>query len=77
MTEKITVFEAVANVMRDVVAVRKGERNEHFRFNFRGIDAVMNTVGPVLRTHGVVVVPADMQATYSPVATSCRPPTCP
>lgn len=70
MTEKITVFKAVANVMRDVVAVRKGERNSHFNFNFRGIDAVMNTVGPVLRTHGVVVVPADMQATYSPVATS-------
>ena len=56
--------------MRDVIAVRKGETNAHFKFNFRGIDAVMNTVGPALRTHGVVVVPSDMQATYSPVETS-------
>ena len=70
MTEKITVYEAVANVMRDVIAVRKDERNDHFRFNFRGIDAVMNTVGPVLRQHGVIVVPADMQATYAPMQTA-------
>ena len=70
MTEKITVYEAVANVMRDVIAVRKGERNSHFNFSFRGIDAVMNTVGPVLRKHGVVVVPADMQATYAPMTTA-------
>ena len=70
MTEKITVYEAVANVMRDVIAVRKDERNDHFRFNFRGIDAVMNTVGPVLRQHGVIVVPADMHATYAPMQTA-------
>lgn len=70
MTEQITVHQAVANVMRDVIAVRKDERNDHFRFNFRGIDAVMNAVGPILREHGVIVVPHDMEATYSPVATS-------
>lgn len=70
MTEQITVHQAVANVMRDVIAVRKGERNDHFKFNFRGIDAVMNAVGPILREHGVIVVPHDMEATYSPVATS-------
>lgn len=70
MTEQITVHQAVANVMREVIAVRKGERNDHFKFNFRGIDAVMNAVGPILREHGVIVVPHDMEATYSPVATS-------
>ena len=70
MADNITVHQAVANVMRDVIAVRKAERNDHFKFNFRGIDAVMNTVGPVLRQHGVIVVPADMQATYTPVSTS-------
>lgn len=70
MTETLTVYQAVANVMRDVLAVRKNDRNDHFKFNFRGIDAVMNTVGPVLRQHGVIVVPADMQATYTPVNTS-------
>jgi hypothetical protein len=74
MADNITVHQAVANVMRDVIAVRKAERNDHFKFNFRGIDAVMNTVGPVLRQHGVIVVPADMQATYTPVSTSGNKP---
>lgn len=74
MSEQITVYQAVANVMRDVLAVRKNDHNDHFKFHFRGIDAVMNTVGPVLRQHGVIVVPADMQATYTPVTTSGNKP---
>jgi len=52
-----TIVEALASVMQDVQAVRKADRNEQQGFNFRGIDAVMNAVGPALRTHGVVVVP--------------------
>lgn len=70
MTEQITVHQAVANVMREVIAVRKGERNSHFNFNFRGIDAVMNAVGPILRGHGVIVVPHNMEATYAPMTTA-------
>ena len=74
MTEKITVYEAVANVMRDVIAVRKDERNDHFRFNFRGIDAVMSAVGPVLRAHGVVVVPIKMEKEKRDTTTSTGKP---
>lgn len=54
---KPTIFEALNAVMRDVQAVRKGERNNHGNFMFRGIDAVTNAVGPALREHGVIVVP--------------------
>lgn len=61
---EMTVYQAVAQVMRDVQQVRKGETNQHFGFNFRGIDAVMNAVGPALREHGVLIVPCDMQAEY-------------
>lgn len=49
--------EAIAAVMADVQAVAKTDRNSSQNFNFRGIDAVLNAVGPVLRTHGVVVLP--------------------
>ncbi|OYN81715.1 ERF family protein [Mycolicibacterium sphagni] len=52
-----TVFEAWNAVMRDVQFISKNSRNEAQKFNFRGIDAVMNAVGPVLREHGVIVVP--------------------
>lgn len=52
-----TVFEAWNEVMKGVQAISKDSRNEQQRFNFRGIDAVMNAVGPLLREHGVTVVP--------------------
>lgn len=52
-----TVYEAWNAVMADVQGIRKGERNQHQGFSFRGIDSVLNTVGPALRAHNVTVVP--------------------
>lgn len=60
MTEKKPIQEALAGVMEDVRAVRKSDQNSHQRFMFRGIDAVMNAVGPALRKHGVVVMPTGI-----------------
>jgi hypothetical protein len=54
---KPTVIEALSAVMGDVQAVGKTGRNTQQNYNFRGVDAVVNAVGPALRTHGVVVVP--------------------
>ena len=62
-----TIFQALNAVMRDVQAVRKGERNTHGGFNFRGIDAVTNAVGPALREHGVIVTPNVLDAQYDVV----------
>ena len=67
MTEQPTIHVQMAKVMRDVQAVRKKETNAHFKFQFRGIDAVVNAVGPVLREDGVIVVPSDMYAEYEQV----------
>lgn len=62
-----TIYAALAAVMADVQAVSKKSRNESQNFNFRGIDAVMNAVGPALRTHGVIVVPVAEDAHYNTV----------
>ena len=70
MTAKPTVFEALAAVMGDVRAVGKGDRNSQQGYQFRGIDAVVNAVGPVLRKHGVVVVPQLEEVHYRDVQTS-------
>lgn len=70
----MTVTEALAAVMADVQAVAKTDRNDHQRFNFRGIDAVLNAVGPALRKHGVVVVPQLKDVTYADVQTSTGKP---
>ena len=56
-TSTSSVYAALAAVMGEVQAVRKTERNASQGFVFRGIDAVMNAVGPALRKHGVIVAP--------------------
>lgn len=57
MSDTPTIHQALAAVMVAVGPVAKTDRNEQQRFNFRGIDAVVNAVGPALREHGVVMVP--------------------
>jgi len=74
-----SIYPALAAVMADVQAVAKRDRNTHQNFNFRGIDAVMNAVGPALRTHKVIVAPTVERVDYEHVktttgkdATACR-----
>ncbi len=58
-----TVFEAFAAVMGDVQGLAKLQRNsgQGGGFMFRGVDDVMNAVGPALRTHRVFVVPEHVE----------------
>lgn len=59
-----TVIQALARAMADVQAVGKKDRNKQQGFSFRGIDAVMNAVGPAFRRHSVVAVPTVTDAVY-------------
>jgi len=61
MAEQTTVHQALTKVMGDVQAVRKDSENLAQKFNFRGIDAVMNAVGPALRKHGLSILPEDVE----------------
>ena len=61
------IIESLAAVMDEVGAVRKGDYNEGQRFNFRGIDAVVNAVSPALRRHKVVVTPETLSCDYGTV----------
>lgn len=55
--ETPTVVELLLAVMRDVKSIAKKDLNSHFNFSFRGIDTVLDVLGPVLREHGVLPVP--------------------
>jgi hypothetical protein len=55
--EPVTVVEALAGVMERVQSISKASRNTTQNFNFRGIDAVMNAVGPAFRECGVICIP--------------------
>jgi hypothetical protein len=51
------VHELWSRVMEDVRSVAKGDFNEDQGFKFRGVDAVVNAVGPALRAHKVHIRP--------------------
>lgn len=70
MSDKPTVVEALLAVMEDVQAVGKGDRNTDQGYSFRGIDAVINAVGPAFRKHGVIAMPVKTEARYRDVQTS-------
>lgn len=69
-SEPAPVVVALSRVMEDVRAVEKKDRNNDQNYSFRGVDAVMNAVGPALRDHGVVIMPMCEQANYRDVLTS-------
>ncbi|KAA0021826.1 ERF family protein [Antrihabitans cavernicola] len=61
------VYEALNRVSKAVGAVRKDDFNQGQKFNFRGIDAVVNAVHAALNEHGVVVIPRVLTVDYLPV----------
>lgn len=73
MTEK-PIHQVLADVMADIRSVGKDDYNPKQNFKFRGIDAIINTVGPALRSHRVVVVPHASAARYRDVRTSLDKP---
>lgn len=52
-----SVHAALVKAMASIGAVRKDGHNNHFKFNFRGIDHVVNAASPAFREHGITVHP--------------------
>lgn len=71
----VTAIESIVGVMGIVSGVAKRDRNDAQRFNFRGIDAVVNAIGPALREVGGAIVPAIIDKSYSRGATKSGTPT--
>lgn len=55
------IYKAISNVMTDIGAVGKNQKNQQQGFMFRGIDAVMNAINPALIKHHVFVVPEVLE----------------
>ncbi|TLQ43456.1 ERF family protein [Streptomyces marianii] len=64
--EMVPVHVAWLRVRREIRAIAKGElyNQSGTRFNFRGVDTVVNVFGPVTLKHGVHVMPTEVTATY-------------
>lgn len=64
------IHEVVAAIKASVGAVGKTSRNQDQGYDFRGVDAVVNAVAPVLNEHGVIVAPVSTMAQHRDVQTS-------
>lgn len=53
------VYKAIASVAGELAAIgiSKSSKNQQQGFNFRGIDAVYNTLAPLLAKHHLVILP--------------------
>jgi len=59
-----TIEAALAAVMNDVTHVGKEGKNSAQGYSFRGIDGVLNAVGPAFRRHGVIALPHVEQSEH-------------
>lgn len=67
----VPVHVAWSRVMGEVQFIAKARRTEQgTRYNYRGIDDVMNAVGPAIRKHGVVVIPSKVTPTFTTITTT-------
>lgn len=66
----VPVHVAWQKVMQDVQWLGKNRVTETgTRYRYRGIDDVMNVVGPALRKHGVFVAPTGIEPTFTTINT--------
>lgn len=55
----MSVYKAINRVQADLarMGISKDSKNTFDNYNFRGIDAVYNTLSPLLATHGLCILP--------------------
>ena len=69
MAEK-QIFELIGKAMADVGAIGKESVNKQQGFKYRGIDAVMNALNPVMQKYGLFVTPEVLNQTREERQTS-------
>lgn len=63
--EAPSIYRLMGRVLADLPAVGKDDFNKEQQFHFRGHDAVMNALNPVLGRYGVFVVPEVLERLYA------------
>ena len=57
----MNIYEAIANIMKEGCAIGKGKYNPQQKFNYRGIDDVMNVFQPLMSQRGIFLVPEVLE----------------
>ena len=61
--ENAMIYGLIGQAMRKIGAVGKNSKNEQQKFMYRGIDAVMNALSPVMSELGLFIVPEVLEQT--------------
>lgn len=61
MNEKAMIYGLIGQAMQEIGAIGKDSRNEQQKFMYRGIDAVMNALNPVMSKLGLFMVPEVLE----------------
>lgn len=64
------IYKAIVDIMAEIGAIGKKQRNSTQGFMYRGIDIVMNTLNPSFVKHKVFVVPEVLEQTREERQTS-------
>ena len=64
------IYKAIADIMAEIGAIGKNQRNSTQGFMYRGVDIVMNTLNPSFVKHKVFVVPEVLEQTREERQTS-------
>lgn len=75
--DRVPVHVAWSRVMADIRKIGKKDRYDAVgtKYDFRGADRTVNAFGPVLRLHGVLVLPVKVEPSYRDTRTSGNKPT--
>jgi hypothetical protein len=65
MSEIGKIYSLIPEIMADIGAIGKGQKNADQGYRFRGIDDMYNAVQPALIKHGVFCVPTILETTVT------------
>ncbi|WP_424862133.1 ERF family protein [Streptomyces sp. MMS24-I29] len=60
------IFQVIHGVMRDVMPVAKGQRNQQQNYAFRGVDDAMSAMAGPMRNHGCFIAPEIVEHRQRP-----------
>jgi len=67
-----TVLKALCAVQKDLAeaGIAKADTNSFDNYKFRGIDAVLNAMAPIISRHGVIIMPSVVSCEIRQIMTS-------
>ena len=68
----MSVFKAIQAVQKELAAsgVGKDEQNKFDKYSYRGIDGLLNRIGPALAKHSLTIMPEVVNHTSTRVPTA-------